>query len=70
MPSDPRVHVEINVVTDGCPCGHPLNDAYRCLNGRIYGPCSSEDCDGVCDDTWGTCQGDCRCEREAEINAS
>lgn len=48
---------------DGCPCGHPLNDAYRCLNSRIYGPCSSEDCDGVCDDTWGNCTSDnCACQ--------
>ncbi len=43
-----------------------MNDDYACLNGRIYGPCDSEFCNGVCDDTWGTCKGDCRCERARE----
>lgn len=47
-----------------CPCGHPLGD-YMCLNGRIYGPCESEFCGGVCDDTFGTCTADdCACEED------
>lgn len=44
-----------------CPCGHSLGD-YMCLNGRIYGPCSDENCRGVCDDTAGYCKsGNCVC---------
>lgn len=38
-----------------CPCGHPICDDYRCINGRIYGPCESEFCGGVCDDNYGRC---------------
>ena len=46
-----------------CPCGHPMNDVYLCINGRIYGPCSSEECNGVCDDTYGRCTSDdCECD--------
>lgn len=40
-----------------------MNDVYLCINGRIYGPCSSEECDGVCDDTYGRCTSDdCECD--------
>lgn len=46
-----------------CPCGHWTGGDYMCLNGRIYGPCDSEFCGGVCDDTHGTCKADgCACE--------
>jgi hypothetical protein len=49
-----------------CPCGHPLGGYYICLNGRIYGPCSDENCGGTCDDTHGRCTSDnCACEEAA-----
>jgi hypothetical protein len=38
-----------------CPCGHIVGDL-RCLNGRVYGPCGSEHCDGPCMDTYGDCK--------------
>jgi len=43
-----------------------MNDLYRCIELRIYGPCSSEFCGGVCDDTWGTCKHDeaCLCQEQ------
>lgn len=67
MPSDPNVSVTISTEDPGrCACGHDNSGWYMCLNGRIYGPCESEFCDGVCDDTWGTCKGDCKCERESQ----
>lgn len=53
-----------------CPCGHDLDadgapDEYMCLNGRIYGPCGSDVCNGVCDDTYGFCDADgCLCEED------
>jgi hypothetical protein len=39
-----------------CPCGHPGNGEWACLNGRIYGPCDAEACDGICIDVYGRCQ--------------
>jgi hypothetical protein len=49
-----------------CPCGHSMDSDLRCLNGRIYGPCDSEHCDGPCTDTYGYCNADgCLCEEEA-----
>ena len=52
--------------SDSCPCGHDLSGYYMCLNGRIYGPCSDENCGGVCDDTHGTCTSDdCACEENS-----
>jgi len=49
--------------SSGCPCGHDLSGYYMCLNGRIYGPCSDENCGGVCDDTHGRCHSEnCACE--------
>lgn len=36
-----------------CPCGHGPDDI--CLNGIIYGACSSDACGGSCTDD-GTCQ--------------
>lgn len=39
-----------------CPCDHQLDGYYRCLNGLIYGPCSNEDCYGVCADDYGNCK--------------
>lgn len=48
-----------------CPCGHALDSDLRCLNGRIYGPCGSEHCDGPCTDTYGYCNTDvCACPEE------
>jgi len=36
-----------------------------CLNGRIYRPCDSEFCGGVCDDTYGYCTSDdCACKED------
>lgn len=48
-----------------CGCGHWTGGDYRCLNGRIYGPCGGDNCTGVCDDTNGTCREDdsCACEQ-------
>lgn len=43
-----------------CPCGHPVGDEYLCIEGRIYGPCDSEHCGGVCEDH-GDCKGECAC---------
>lgn len=49
-----------------CPCGHPLDGFYMCLNNRIYGPCTDENCGGVCDDTHGICKAEnCACEEAA-----
>ena len=49
-----------------CPCGHPLGGYYMCLNSRIYGPCSDENCGGVCDDTYGNCTSDdCACGEDS-----
>lgn len=46
-----------------CPCGHDVDSDLRCLNGRIYGPCASEHCDGPCTDTYGDCSSDgCLCQ--------
>jgi hypothetical protein len=37
-----------------CPCGHDEDDI--CLNGTVYGKCSSPECGGGCDpDTGGAC---------------
>lgn len=48
-----------------CPCGHTVGDMERCIDGRLYGPCSSPDCGGVCE-FYGSCTSpDCRC-KEAE----
>lgn len=38
-----------------CPCGHPMDGEWRCLNSRVYGPCESPDCYGVCADIYGGC---------------
>lgn len=49
-----------------CPCGHVIGDEERCLNGFVYGRCSSGQCPGVCTDT-GTCTSpDCRCKESAD----
>lgn len=37
-----------------CPCGHELDstgepDLYQCIAGAIYGPCTSDECGGVCE---------------------
>lgn len=48
-----------------CPCGHAVDSGRACLNGRIYGPCESEHCDGPCTDTYGFCSSDgCLCEED------
>lgn len=53
------------VTATRCPCGHALDSDLRCLNGRIYGPCESEHCDGPCTDTHGYCDSDnCLCEED------
>ena len=34
-------------MSETCTC---LNgDMWRCIDGRVYGPCSSEQCGGVCE---------------------
>jgi hypothetical protein len=30
-----------------CTC--PDDDSFRCIDGDVYGPCSSPDCYGVCE---------------------
>lgn len=51
---------------DDCPCGHPLNENYRCIAGWYYGPCEHPDCGGVCE-YWGDCTSpDCACRDEDE----
>lgn len=37
-----------------CPCGHELDssgdpDLYQCIAGEIYGPCTADECGGVCE---------------------
>jgi hypothetical protein len=39
-----------------CPCGHDVGSGLACLNGRVYGPCGSEHCDGPYMDTYGNCK--------------
>ncbi|MFC1410484.1 hypothetical protein ACEZCY_14590 [Streptacidiphilus sp. N1-12] len=39
-----------------CPCGHPLDhlgfpDLYACISGEVYGPCTSDECGGMCETT-------------------
>lgn len=59
-----RTHVCPVPAPRRCPCGHDMDSDLRCLNGRIYGPCNSEHCDGPCTDTYGFCSSDgCLCEK-------
>ena len=42
------------VSAQSCPCGHPLDadgdpDDYACIGGVMYGPCTSDDCGGICE---------------------
>lgn len=47
-----------------CPCGHPIGEDYLCIEGRIYGPCDSEFCGGICD-YHGVCKVDgCACKED------
>jgi len=49
-----------------CPCGHSINDDYRCIAGNIVGPCDDENCGGVCE-YHGTCQADdCACTEDED----
>jgi len=37
-------------------CPSPDSDLYMCIDGLVYGPCTSEYCCGVCE-----IEGDCTC---------
>lgn len=48
---------------EGCPCGHPMEPAYKCQEGMLIGPCSDEDCNEPCREL-GACIGleeGCKC---------
>ena len=40
-----------------CTC--PDGDLWACVGGTVYGPCSAENCSGVCTD-----DGACECEAD------
>lgn len=52
-----------------CPCGHTVGDMERCIDGRIYGPCSSPDCGGVCEYYSPCTSPDCRCKEKEAADA-
>ena len=47
-----------------CPCGHGHPDLYRCIAGRVYGPCDDENCGGVCEWTGDCTSPDCACNND------
>lgn len=52
--TDPSAH-------DDAICAQEHYEMWACINGNVYGPCSSENCYGACD-LDGKCS--CRCHRE------
>ncbi len=50
-----------------CPCGHVVgSELTRCIAGRVYGPCSDDNCGGVCEFEQKCPSPDCRCKEEEE----
>lgn len=50
---------------DWCPCGHAVGcEMTRCIAGRVYGPCSSDVCGGVCEFEGDCPSADCKCKEE------
>jgi hypothetical protein len=47
-----------------CPCGHPICDDYRCIEGWIYGPCPQETCGGVCESAGQCTSENCACKED------
>lgn len=63
--SDPQaLHTEPHVCIDK---DGNTNDGemWRCIDGRVFGPCDSEYCYGVCE-----FKGNCTCECHSEVIAS
>lgn len=54
MPEDPEhVCIDNGILLNG--------ESWACIEGRVYGPCSAENCYGVCEH-----EGDCRCDCHKE----
>lgn len=49
-----------------CPCGHPMDDDYLCIDRYIYGPCTSDYCGGVCEINGDCTAGNCACKAEED----
>lgn len=39
---------EVTALREDCKCGCPCDDSYRCYDGKVYGPCTSDNCYGNC----------------------